>query len=316
MRYAALAVCTVGSALLLAAGLIFAGPSAAAEHTFGDEPLDDVLEHAEAHRDCGLSRDQLAAMMLAVVWPETGAPSDTAPSPMTLGRWDIQQELHSFADSDVSTRAFWHPGVGMWQFDSAGAGAHLPISARINSWQSANEAARVMSERYCAAGGSDSDRRRAAWQPWVGCRDTADPCGEWYQDHYDADSDTLHGISRDPTVTRHGGMQRSTCRWSSSPAVWDCWYVDPARAEGYSAWTAPGWGPTPVAAPFYTHHVSRDGQEYRHWLWDDIGDDTGVVARRQFGDDARHSLEWSERESLCDTGDGRGSCSPSSTGRP
>ncbi|MBA0124504.1 hypothetical protein H0B56_03015 [Haloechinothrix sp. YIM 98757] len=300
--------CGAVLALVLAMGALAAGPPAAADHVFGDEPLDDVLEHAETHRDCGLSRDELAAMMLAVVWQETGAPRDTAPSPMTLGRWDVQRGLHSFTDPEESPDAFWHAGVGMWQFDSAGSGAHLPISARINSWQAANEAARVMSARYCAAGGSDTDRRRAAWQPWVGCRDTADPCGDWYREHYDAGSDTLRGISRDPEVTRHGGMRHRTCRWASSPVEWDCWYIDPARAQGYAAWADPDWGPTPVALPFYGHHLAVNRQEYRHWIRDDTGYGTGVLVRRRLGDDARHGLEWHGRERLCDTGEERGTC--------
>ncbi|MDV6012408.1 hypothetical protein F8178_07950 [Haloechinothrix sp. LS1_15] len=310
MRAAVRRGCRAVLVVMLALGLLAVPVPVSAEHVFGDEPLDDVLDRAEAHRDCGLSRDRLAAMMLAVVWPETGATPDTAPSPMTLGRWDIQHGLHSFGDPTTARRAFWHPGVGMWQFDSAGSGAHMPVWARIDSWHAANEAARVMSARYCAAEGSERERRRAAWQPWVGCRDTDDRCGDWYHEHYDADSDTLHGISRDPSVTRHGGMQRRTCRWSFSPVEWDCWYIDPERAQGYAAWTIPDWGPTPLARPFYGHYVRATRQEYRHWIGEDSGYEAGLDVRRPLGTDARHSLTWEIRERLCDTSHERGACRP------
>ena len=40
---------------------------------------------------------------------------------MTLSRWDTQSSLWAFGNKSTPyQRAFWHPGVGMWQFDSAG----------------------------------------------------------------------------------------------------------------------------------------------------------------------------------------------------
>ena len=127
----------VALALLLGALAPLAPPSpvtpvdpAAAGRTFGDDPLDDVLHWAAEERRCGLTTNKLAALMLAPTYPETGTPTGQAPAPMTLSRWDNQAGLHSFATVAGQPRAFWHPGVGMWQFDSAGLGAPF-TAARI-----------------------------------------------------------------------------------------------------------------------------------------------------------------------------------------
>ena len=50
--------------------------------------MDDVLYWAAQYQPaaCGLSTNQLAAIMLAPTYPETGASGTSAPSPMTLSR--------------------------------------------------------------------------------------------------------------------------------------------------------------------------------------------------------------------------------------
>ena len=79
---------------LLGAALPVATP-AAADRTVGDDPLDVILDAANEHKACGLSRDKLAAIMLAPTFRESGAPPDEAPSPMTLSRWDTQAALYA-----------------------------------------------------------------------------------------------------------------------------------------------------------------------------------------------------------------------------
>ena len=105
---------------------------ASAARSFGDHPLSDVLHWAAQERRCGLTTNKLAALMLAPTYPETGAPASRAPSPMTLSRWDNQAGLHSFRTVAGQRKAFWHPGVGLWQFDSAGLGAPFSAAQRIN----------------------------------------------------------------------------------------------------------------------------------------------------------------------------------------
>ncbi len=58
---------------------------ATATYTFGQQPLADVLASAGAQTRCaGLTQNQLAAMVLAPTYPETGATGSLSPSPMTL----------------------------------------------------------------------------------------------------------------------------------------------------------------------------------------------------------------------------------------
>ncbi len=97
-----------------------AAPAASARG-MGSQPLDDIRFWADQKKACGLGTDQFAAMMLTVVYPEAGASGEQSPSPMTLSRYDTQSGLYAFGDKNTPwQRAFWHPGVGLWAFDSAG----------------------------------------------------------------------------------------------------------------------------------------------------------------------------------------------------
>src|SRR5690349_1568797 len=154
-----------GSALLVVLALVLAAagsvvvagatapatPAAAATRAFGSEPIDDVLHWANRYATCaGLTGNKLAAMMVVPTLTESGAYTtpNQAPSPMTLSRWDTQSALWAFGDKGTPyQKAFWHPGVGMWQFDSAG-GWNLTAATAINTWTSAEQAAKVMSSRY------------------------------------------------------------------------------------------------------------------------------------------------------------------------
>ena len=134
----------VAVAVALAAAVVVpVGAPATPAHAKGQgtTPFGDISFWAEQMRACGLSGPQLAAMMLAPVYPETGAPGEQAPSPMTLSRWDDQARLYAFGDRGTPYRnAFWNPGVGMWQFDSAGSW-NLNAATSISTWTSAAQAA-------------------------------------------------------------------------------------------------------------------------------------------------------------------------------
>lgn len=51
---------------------------------------------------------------------------------MTMSRGDRDLNLYSFDTRDWQERAFWHPGVGMWQLDDIGLGAFMSANQRIN----------------------------------------------------------------------------------------------------------------------------------------------------------------------------------------
>jgi hypothetical protein len=282
--------------------------------TFGQGPLQAVTAAATANAGCGLTSVQLAAMMMAPTYTEAGGP---VPSPMALSRYDNvsvnSTNVNLFAFSNPSgpyLNAFWSPGIGMWQFDSAGA---WPFGAAgsIDSVTSANQAARTISSRWCNAPDSQKvnapTQRKYAWGPWYGCS-TTDRCEPIFQ--------ALVAGSRlntafDPSVTRYGGMRRRTCTVpaiSADPVT--CWYVNPALAQGSKGWTGGTYtGPTsvtPLPKPFYV--IEANGREYRVWLTADTGYDTAILASRPDGRNARTSLTWSSGASLCDTTANRGTC--------
>ena len=271
----------------------------AAAPTFGDQPLDDVLHWAARERRCGLTRNKLAALMLAPTYPETGSPSGQAPSPMTLSRWDNQPGLHSFGTVRSQRRAFWHPGVGMWQFDSAGLGAPFTAAQRIDTYVVAARTAATMAARWCT-----HPTLAYVWAPWYGCGATT--CRGIFRSIYRSATDRLVGPARDAGVPARGGMVRRTCTGPAQSGSFTCWRVDPARAEGYAGFTAPGFGPAPITAPFYVYAFG--GREYRHWLRADTGYAQGIWATRPLGSNARTSLTWHRGDGLVveSGGGGRG----------
>lgn len=305
----ATALLAAGSPLVLAATP--ATPAAGA-YAWGDDPLDQVFAAADSVNRCGLNRNAFVAALLAPSWPETGASGSVPPSPMTLSRWDNQAALYAFGNPGTAyRRAFWHPGVGLWQYDSAGLGAPYTASQRADIRVMATAMAQTISARYCAADGSVPDRLNAAWRPWHGCNDNR--CLAIWIQIYNVDTGALRNVSRDAGVTNTGGVQSRTCRGPGSAGTFTCWRVDPRRAEGYGAGGV-GWAsasssaPAPLTAPFYTY--AAGGYEYRHWLRADTGYGSGVWARRPLGQNARSALQWAGGESLCDVTTGSGACCP------
>jgi hypothetical protein len=278
--------------VLLAAVLALApvgAPAAGAGRVFGSGPLDEVLEAAGRHARCGLTRAKLAALMLAPVWPETGAPTTVAPAPMTLSRWDDQAGLHSFGTVRRQRAAFWHPGIGLWQFDSAGLGANLTAAQAVNTAVVANEAAKAIAGRWCTRA-----RQAYAWAPWHGCQDGV--CVRIFRRIYDREADRLTGLERTTSVTVLGGMQRRQCRGPGRAGTFPCRRIDPSRAQGHDAFAAERFGPSPISAPFYVY--AADGKEYRFWLRADTGYGVGIWATRPLGANARTSLTWHRGEPL------------------
>ena len=293
-------------------GPLGADAAAAQTRTYGGGPVDDILAAATTYQrlDCGLPRDSLAAMMLAPTFSETGAPTNVAPSPMTLSRWDTQSALWAFGTSSTTyQKAFWHPGIGLWQFDSAGFWDMTAADA-INTRTAAVEAAKVMSSRYCASTSTDKvAKMRYAWAPWYGCSSGTAPCLDVYNLVYDGTK--LRNLVRDEGVTSLGGMQQRSCRVAGIGTV-TCYFVDPQAAQGHKGWAASTGAPTPISAPFYVFRAND--REYRYWLSQDSGYGVTVAASKPVRSDARKSLTWSIVEqsggALCDATAAKGLCAP------
>ncbi|WP_263249150.1 hypothetical protein [Saccharopolyspora rosea] len=268
---------------------------------FGAEAYRAVREAAEAAAStasCPISADDAAGLALAPTWPET-AGSGRAPSPMTLSRYDAQPAL-----ADPQRRGgglFFNPGVGIWQLDSAGLGARETAATAIDSVGAANRMVPYVVGKYCRARETAPDRARArAWSDWHACDRGA--CETIFQRL------RTERVVVDPGVTRFGGAQPRTCSYEGVDH--DCLYVDPRRAEGERGWTAPGYGPAPVPAPFYVFTYDQGGTAYevRYWLKDDSGSGADVSASRELGVNARTKLTWSAEAGLCDTTADRGAC--------
>lgn len=291
-------------------------PAIAITQRFGTQPYNDVLYWADQYKNTtyGLTKNKLAVMMLAVTWSETGAWT-TTPSPMTLSRWDTDRDL--FPNSDPNTpypRAFWHPGIGLWQLDSAGLGAGLGAHQRIATDSAAKVVAQEIASRYVnckRSGKNDQTCRSEAWKPWYACTkstygsSTLD-CEEAFQYHYNASNDSIIDISLDTTVTRNGGMTKTTCEYLLDPGyLFDCWRVNPSNAQGDKSWTTnpngsksgSTWTMAPLTYPFYV--ASNSANEERYWTGSYSKD---WYAVRQLGKNARSGLFWLDQPFVCPGG--------------
>jgi hypothetical protein len=272
---------------------------AVSTYTIGQQPLNDVINWAGQQAACGLTTNQLAAMMIAPGYPETGASGLAAPSPMTLSRYDTGSGLYAFGNpSTPYQKAFWHPGVGEWAFDSAGFW-NLSGADAINTDTAAHQAATTMAARWCNSSGTDAQRRQSVWSIWYGC--TSGVCETIYNAVFDP---TALKINVDPSVGRLGGAVAHTCR--TPDGTFSCLYVDPSQAQGYRGWLSPAFGPSPVSAPFYV--ITVNGREQRWWLRQDTGYDSTIEASKVVTANARTSLTWNKVGDLCDTDTGRGTC--------
>lgn len=281
---------------------------AAYAYTFGTEPYADTLAAAAGSARCGLSQMQLAALMIAPSFPETGASGNSAPSPQTMSRYDNQEALYSFSSWSTAYRdAFWHPGIGVWAIDSAG-GWDLTAAEAANTNTAAVPVAEEIARRWCSYTGDPGDeaaRRAAAWKPWHGCG--AGRCETIYNAIFDPNGLKLN---LDASVTRGGGMQTRTCRIPGGSTV-TCHLVDLSRTQGYKGFAIPAFGPSPVSKPFYVLRVGNT--EQRWWLKEDSGYNATVSATKPVKANARTmsptpSITWAAADGLCDLTAQKGAC--------
>ena len=302
--------------------------------TYGQGPLDAIreaanrtttmkrsgTEQADPNFNCGLSSVDLAAMMIVPTYFEAGG---TLPSPMTLSRWDntsggrvSNAKLFAFGrTSGAYVNAFFSPGIGLWQFDSAGRW-DLTAAEAINATSAANQASLTIAYRWCTAPASKLAspqlRRQYAWGPWYGCSfGNSTSCEDTFKQL--VTSDGKLNTSFDAAVSRTGGMQQRTCNLRGIGDGLTCFYINPALAEGSRGWqggTYDGSGNsvTPLPKPFYS--VRANGNEYRVWLKEDTGYDINITASKQVTADARapSALTWTPSTVLCDTSTRRGFC--------
>lgn len=320
---------------------------AATQRYFGRTPW-RAIEAAAAgtSRPCSLSDAGLTALTVAPVFKESSSATSasTAPSPMTLSRYDewtgtratdtnrnANYGLYAFRDPSTSyKRAFWHPGIGIWQYDSAGVGAPFTAVERMDVGVTARDVAAGMAARYCSPSSSlighgapftGQERRNAAWAPW-GYPCTL--CEQQFQ-AMTATTPDFTAITLVDGISVTGGAQKRTCTLVGVAGTVTCWYIDPRVGviQGATGWAsiAPLDGgsstvtPTPLAAPFYV--VDRGSTEERHWFQEDTGYRIDISGSRQIGKNERprsnqpgSGVTWRSSTGLCDLSTQHGACVP------
>ena len=327
--------------------------AAATERYFGRGAFDAVQSAVAAITPpCALpgangGDDALIAMVLAPVFKESSAATSpsTAPSPMTLSRYDEWNGVFStsmgtpennyglYAFRQPSTpykRAFWHPGLGIWQYDTAGLGAPLTTIEAMDVRIVAGAVATLMANKYCNPSSTQvghgapytaQERRYSAWGDW-GYPCTL--CEEFYQEMV-AGEPNFANLNLVDGIGPLGGVSPRTCILNGVPGTMPCWYVKPqvGTIQGATAWAtltpldggSTTTAPTPISHPFYV--IDRGATEERHWMRQDTGYGIDIRASRTIGRDARprstqsgSGLTWSNSSALCDITTGRGNCVP------
>lgn len=315
MRRLARLILTLVSVLSLGPGLPTTAP-VYADHSSSGAIIDALMDPLINECSSSLTQNELAALVLSIPWHEvTGGDTDLTPSPMTLSRHDTDPQLHyDFDQTGATKRAFWHPGIGPWQFDDGGIGAWAGRE-RFDSGVTGHYVARNISGRYC----DGETAFEEIFVPWHAC-DNGE-CEATFLAIYSSGTDSLTHLTEDSQVGLLGGSVERTCIFPQIDDEFTCLYVDPANAQGFDDWaTTPSpdastSNDSPLAYPFYvfTQIIGTDAYEWRVWITEDTPDpifDTSVAARRPLGSNSRSSLEWFSTVGLCDTSEQRGECLP------
>lgn len=325
------------------AGSAAASSSSTQQRYVGRVQLEAIAAAAKAVSPaCSITETGRQQLVLAPVFKESSAATTaaSAPAPMTLSRYDewngtfstssntsANYGLYAFRDPYTAYgRAYWHPGIGLWQYDSAGVGAPFTAVERMDAEIMAADVARGMVARYCNPSQwfsqpfTDQERRFAAWQPWgLPC----ESCEGFFQE-MNTSNPRMSNIIPVEGIDRLGGVEERQCGDGGS-TTFRCWYVDPSvgTIQGATGWatTSPtgGDGPTTQPAPlslaFYV--VDRGDTEVRHWMRADTGYGIDISASRVIGQNARprtnqplSGLTWQGGSDLCDVTAMRGACVP------
>lgn len=273
--------------------------------------------------DCSLTANQVTALVLAPIWAETvGNDLSITPSPMTLGRYDTEPDLYPFARPDgiasdggpvAGLGAFWHTSIGLWQLDSSGSFRSMNAGERIDASIAARRVAKSIAVSWCYNERFGFATIGNVFWAWNACASRV--CVETYEFLYDSETDSLRNLILDDTQSgTGGGIEWRTCSlWFGSTEP--CAYIDPAQAEGATSFTADGFGPAPLTAPFYALSVQTpDGVnfELRAWLAADTGSNENIFATRSSSASAHEhgEIDWVVAGGLCDVSTGSGDCQP------
>lgn len=278
---------------------------------------------------CGaLPTEKLVAYMLSPTWWEvTGADSSRTPSPMTLSRGDYDVDFYPPGQAGTTApyrRAFWHPGIGAWQFDDVSVGTNLSYE-KFNTLSTAQKIAALMSSSYC-----NNPTAYSVFGPWCACASTGvcdapdrSRCELTFNKLYNPNGPAEHQVEPDASTSRDGGAEPRMCRMRGQAASFTCVYVDPGRAQGFTGtsngavygWISDPDARIPLSKPFYVYKeaAGSSSYEWRYWMAADTGFGIDYAARRTYGSNSRAGLTWivdaaSTDQGLCDLSALRGAC--------
>ena len=119
-----------------------------------------------------LTRNRLAAIMLSIpVWEGASGTKNKAVSPMILSRYDKNIKLYSNHTRTGYVRAFWNPGVGLWQLDHfTDEALAMSHAQRANTTEGGYEVAKALRDEYCEDRASLIDLAVFLYDQWHGCK--------------------------------------------------------------------------------------------------------------------------------------------------
>ena len=237
--------------------------------------------------------NQLAALMLAIPIREVG----DDPSPMTLSRADVlgvrggNDKLHSLGTVEDEKRAYWHPGVGVWQIDIWTDAQNFNHAERANIDLIAPSVAEHLVSGLCHS----TTARNVALGSWGGCTpknrtEVGSLCVPVYETIYDAATDGLIvEVTGGPDPD--GGVEDRRCRWGTDGQIMPCYSYNMRRAEGtaHTHNTNGSGGTSPLAAPFISFTDPDDGTKYAVFPTEDSGYDSTLIRAVPKGTFARES---------------------------
>ena len=243
------------------------------------QAADEWVGKFQSDSSCGvipasyrLTRNMLVATLVAIQIHEPG-PSSLAPhSLMVLSRSDYyvldqndetpgdgnrkdNKILYSLNDpTDQYERAFWHPGVGLYQLDDTNEfGSKMNHVERAHAKTSAYAVLEQIHQRYCQRKAAVSSEALAknhldsSLLPWIACNDSqclsmldhmVEGDGGFFSNVESVDDKRLHlNVSGALIHEYGGGVTPRTCRWStdSRDDTFECFMYDIGMAEG-SVW--------------------------------------------------------------------------------
>ena len=312
----ALAGSSLGVASLNARALPAASQASRSQGTGPYLNMHTAAQAEVAQQSCDLTQNQLVAMMLSITYGEAGG---TVPAPMTHSmneiaagnsrRFNLYQSPGPGIPPQSGSGNWWHPGIGLWQMDSAGEGRPWAAFQRIDTSVISTPVADTLANRYCDAR-SDGDSRTVARRRAYGCNLAEDSC-TWFactigepnrceNVYHEIHVNGALVLNKDNSVGSLGGMQLHECHIGGASTVSNCWWINPANSQGNQDWVTAGNDPSPL--PSWSWRTFSN--EHRE-AWNIFGAPNSYHAWRSFSDDARGTdsspaVNWSSNKTICD----------------